>query len=499
MELTKREYDILNACQGKERTSFEEIEKTTGYNQSLVYAVAKELEKKGILKIEEEKIKAVVLKQRAEEFINKSFPERLLLNAFEKNEESFEGLRKKFNKEIFQEGLRWGFKKGLWKKEEEILKLTQEGEKYRKERMEDERIIEILKKKKEVPVEELKGFDYEKGIKFLKTRNVVDVKERVKRYLSIIDKLGLKSGYRVKPTREVTRLTPELISTGKWRDVVFKKYDVKIPGEEVFPGKVHPLRKIIDETRKIFLEMGFKEIHSGYVETGFWDFDALFQPQDHPAREMQDTFYVKRPEYGKIPDNEWVLHVKETHENGWKTGSKGWKYNWSEKEARKIILRTHTTATTIRYLAQHPAPPQKVFTVGKVFRREKITYKHLPEFHQVDGIVIDEEADFASLLGVLKEFYRKMGFEEIRFRPSFFPYTEPSLEVYVKFKGEEWIELGGAGIFRPEVTLPFGCKVPVLAWGLGLERLAMLRFGIDDIRKLYWADFDWLRRSPLCR
>ena len=165
-----------------------------------------------------------------------------------------------------------------------------------------------------------------------------------------------------------------------------------------------------------------------------------------------------------------------------------------------MVLRTHTTATTVHALAEDPCSPRKVFTVGRVFRNETISYKHLPEFTQVDGIIIDEAANFSMLLGTLKEFYRKMGFERVKFKPGFFPYTEPSAEVFVYMESKKsWIELGGSGVFRPEVTQPLGCEVPVLAWGLGLERLAMLRYGLTDIRTLYWTELDWLKEVALCR
>jgi phenylalanyl-tRNA synthetase alpha chain len=275
---------------------------------------------------------------------------------------------------------------------------------------------------------------------------------------------------------------------------------VSLPAEVVCPAKVHPLQKILQETRVAFLEMGFTEVVSPEVESAFWDFDALFQPQDHPARDMQDTFYVARPASMSLPPADVVQKVRETHEHGGATGSRGWGYRWEEDRAKDVVLRTHTTAATVRALASDPRPPRKVFCVGKVFRNEAISFKHLPEFHQVDGIIIDEKASFVALLGLLKEFYRKMGFERIRFKPAFFPYTEPSAEVYGYMpEKKQWIELGGSGVFRPEVTEPFGCTVPVLAWGLGLERLAMLRYEVQDIRNLYWTDLDWLRRVPLCR
>ncbi|MCU0728253.1 MAG: phenylalanine--tRNA ligase subunit alpha, partial [Planctomycetes bacterium] len=292
----------------------------------------------------------------------------------------------------------------------------------------------------------------------------------------------------------------ELIASGRWREVAFKRFDVTLAAEARRPGKAHPISRIVEETRQAFLSMGFTEWQTDFVESGFWDFDALFQPQDHPARDMQDTFYVARPERATLPDPALVDRVRRTHEDGGDTDSTGWGYRWSPDKARQAILRTHTTATTIRALAADPNPPRKIFTIGKVFRRETISYKHLPEFMQIDGIIIDEGATLATLKGTLTEYYRKLGFPKIRFKPSFFPYTEPSAEIYVFLESRDtWVELGGSGIFRPEVTRPLGCKVPVLAWGLGLERLALFRYGAENIRALYDADLAWLREVPLCR
>jgi len=210
---------------------------------------------------------------------------------------------------------------------------------------------------------------------------------------------------------------------------------------------------------------------------------------------MQDTFYCKKPSKIEI-DEELIKKIAIVHEKGGETGSKGWRYKFDYEEAKKALLRTHTTVNTIRYIAQHPEPPAKVFSIERVFRRENIDATHLPEFHQIEGIIYEENADFSMLKGILKEFYSRMGFEKIRFRPSYFPYTEPSLEVEVEWNGK-WIELGGAGIFRPEVTLPFNAKAPVLAWGLGLERMAMILLNVDDIRMLYFSDIEWLKNLPL--
>jgi len=244
--------------------------------------------------------------------------------------------------------------------------------------------------------------------------------------------------------------------------------------------------------REIMLEMGFVEIKGQIVQSSFWNFDALFQPQDHPAREMQATFYLDSQ--AEIPD---FSRVKEMHECGGSVGSTGWGGCWRPEVARQEVLRTHTTGVTIKYLADHPRPPVKAFGIDRVYRREAIDTTHTPEFEQLEGIVMDENVTFCHLLGILKEFYAKMGFEEVRFRPGYFPYTEPSVEPEVYIDGLGWVELGGAGVFRKEVTAPFGIEHPVLAWGLGVSRVAMLKLGLKDLRLLYQSDIEWLRRTPV--
>jgi phenylalanyl-tRNA synthetase alpha chain len=246
--------------------------------------------------------------------------------------------------------------------------------------------------------------------------------------------------------------------------------------------------------------MGFSEVASPHVESSFWNFDALFQPQDHPARDMQDTFYVARPKTGILPDARLVDLVKATHENGGASGSTGWDYSWNVELAKKMVLRTHTTAASVQQLFKTPTAPAKYFCIGRVFRREAVDYKHLPVFTQVDGIIVEKDASLSHLIDILSEFYKRMGFKKIEIRPSFFPYTEPSLEIHVWLEHrKEWVEMGGAGVFRKEVTVPLGCDAPVLAWGLGMERLAMINYNIDDLRKIYISNIKWLREVPSCR
>ncbi len=329
----------------------------------------------------------------------------------------------------------------------------------------------------------------------LRRRGLVKKREKVKRYVSLTP-AGLRlleAGVEIKD--EITQLTPELIQSGKWRDYELKRYDVSLFAPAIYGGRMHPLSQIIDKIRRIFVEMGFAEVESDYVFNAFWDMDSLFIPQDHPARELQDTFYLSHPERIDVADKEYMRRVKEMHETGGGI-SRGWGYKWSEAIAVKPLLRTHTTVNSIRHLYENREPPVRMFSIGRVFRRENLDSTHLPEFTQIEGIYMDEDADFTLLLGILDEFYGRMGFPEIRFRPSYFPYTEPSLEIEVLYHGK-WLELGGAGIFRPEVLEPLGIEYPVLAWGLGLERLAMITLGLRDIRELYISDIDWLRNAPL--
>jgi phenylalanyl-tRNA synthetase alpha chain len=151
----------------------------------------------------------------------------------------------------------------------------------------------------------------------------------------------------------------------------------------------------------------------------------------------------------------------------------------------------------VQTIAKNPNPPQKAFCIGRVYRREAIDPTHTPEFEQLEGIVMDEGVTFGHLMGYLREFYTRMGFESVRFRPAYFPYTEPSVEPEVYVEGLGWVELGGAGVFREEVTAPWGVTCPVLAWGLGVSRVAMLRMGLLDLRELYQSDIDWVKSYPL--
>jgi phenylalanyl-tRNA synthetase alpha chain len=292
------------------------------------------------------------------------------------------------------------------------------------------------------------------------------------------------------------KLTPELLSSirATGLDVKLRPIDVTASAPEFHPGRRHPVKEIIAEVREAYLSMGFTEIAGDAVQPAFWNFDALFTPQDHPARDLQDTFYVKGMRDQKISRSGVVANVAAAHEGGWQTGSKGWRYKWDVEEARRLVLRTHNTAVTIQATRDSGGAETRVFSVAKVYRNESLDYKHLAELHQMEGIVIGEGLNLRNLMGVLTKFYGKLGMSGVKLWPSYFPYTEPSMQVMVYYdKVGKWLEMGGSGVFRPEVTWPLGVKKPVLAWGCGLERLLMLRLEMEDIRDLYDNDLGWLR------
>ena len=326
-------------------------------------------------------------------------------------------------------------------------------------------------------------------------RGILQETESVRNIVSINPE-GLVLAKQGLDMREETgTLTRDQIISGEWKNLNLRRYNVAKLPKKVCPGKIHPYQRIIAEMREILLEMGFEELYGGIVQQSFWNFDALFQPQDHPAREMQDTFYLRET----LPLPPGYEKVKAMHESGGETSSTGWGGVWTEEKAEQCVLRTHTTSVSIQHLAKNPNPPVKAFCIGRVYRRETIDTTHLAEFEQLEGVVMDEGVTFGNLLGILREFYHRMGFEGVRFKPSYYPYTEPSLDAEVYVEGIGWMEMGGAGVFREEVTAPLGINYPVLAWGLGVSRIAMLRLGLKDLRYLHRSDVAFLRETPALR
>ena len=506
VELREAERKTLLAIQRLDgKTSVEQVINETGLSDAAIMRAALTLQEKKLVQIKERKQTIAKLSKEGKLYAENQLPERRMLEMlYDKGGEA--GIT-----DISQDvdiprnaiplALGWLVQKNwaVINKEKNTIILRQYSRAQQPSKGNDEKLLAFLAKRETVHVEELDK-NLQQAVDTLKRRKLVETKEK-STYELELTKEGwklVKKGLEV--SEETSQLTPELIITKKWRETKLRKFDVTARGPTVYPGKVHPLQQIIQRAREIFLEMGFTEIRGPLVETAFWNFDALFQPQDHPAREMMDTFYLANPKAGKLPSKNIVNAVAKVHENGWITGSKGWSYKWSPEEAKRLVLRTHTTVETIKYLSHHKKPPIKVFSVDRVYRNEQVTYKNVPEFHQIEGIVVDKNVTLRDLMGTLKTFYARFGLKKVEFWSCYFPYTEPSAQAMVYHpKLKRWIELCGMGIFRPEVVAPMGIKYPVLAWGGGLERLAMIELGLDDIRLLYGNRLEWIRRTPLCQ
>lgn len=499
-QLSYFEKMVLKALDQLRSASPEDIRRESGLEQLVeVMNASSWLQAKGLVKIDESITKSFSL--RSPKAADKPLPERValeMLAARPGGKGSMADLKRAgtlTNGEIAI-ALGWIRKKGWGDVSKEgkdtIITVTGKGKEALRSKGEDELLIERMANGEVSETEEKREI-----LESLKQRkDIVNERHLTSRIITLTEEGARIAAMPFDVREEVAQLTPNLIQSGRWREVEVRKYDVKAFAPMVYGGRRHPLTLLLERTRSVFLNMGFTEVTGDFVESAFWNMDVLFTAQDHPAREMQDTFYVKDPARIDISQDKGLVEkVEQVHENGWTTGSLGWRYKWSRAEAERALLRTHTTVNSVRYIARNPKPPFKVFTIGRIFRNEAMDSTHLPEFMQIEGIVCEEGADFDMLCGLLKEFYRRMGIPKMRIRPGYFPYTEPSLEVEIFWNGQ-WMELGGAGVFRPEVTEPLGVKEPVLAWGLGFERLAMLIWGLKDIRDIYISDIDWLKSMP---
>ena len=295
---------------------------------------------------------------------------------------------------------------------------------------------------------------------------------------------------------EVSQLTPEMLKDGSWRTKRFRKYTISLRPPRIAVGKRHPYREFLDLVKAKLVGLGFQEMRGPLVETEFWNMDSLYMPQFHPARAIHDVYFIKDPTHARNGQEPFLSRVAAVHEQGGETGSSGWGYAYDRKRAQRLVLRSQGTAVSARTLAAGPAIPGKYFSIARCFRYDQVDATHATDFFQVEGIVLGHDITFRTLLGLLNLFAREVAqARESRFLPAYFPFTEPSVELHVRHPRLGWIELGGAGLFRPEVTRPLGVDVPVIAWGLGLDRMAMVALGIHDIRDLFTSDLELIRTT----
>ena len=357
----------------------------------------------------------------------------------------------------------------------------------------EEKLLKRLSKK--MYIDEITEKEQRSCIPLLESRRlVVREIEKIKR-ISLTD-AGKKILPHIKIEDTINVLTQDMIINKTWKNKPFRKYSLDVPSPPIHIGKKQPYSHFVDELKQKLVGMGFKEMSGPVVEFSFFNNEALFMPQDHPAREIHDAFSLKHPKYGDLSKYEDKLNkVAQSHENGGETGSKGWQYTFDKKKAAELLLRSQTTAVSARMLCSKDLEiPGKYFAVSRCFRVDEIDWKHLAEFDQFEGIVIDPKLTFKELLGMLKMAAEEVGgCKKFKFAPGYFPFTEPSVELHVYMEGKGWVEIGGAGILRPELTEPLGIKEPVLAWGLGILRLFMTKYKVDDMRQIFSQDLKWLR------
>ncbi|EEB08471.1 cytoplasmic phenylalanine-tRNA ligase alpha subunit Frs2 [Schizosaccharomyces japonicus yFS275] len=352
-------------------------------------------------------------------------------------------------------------------------------------------------------IKDVGKLDDTKALNELKKRKLIEKSKVV--YFSV--KKGPKFSLTVEKLE--ADLTSEMLTNGSWKEKKFKDYNFAADGVPPRGGCLHPLMKVREEFRRFFFELGFTEMPTDqFVEIGFWNFDALYVPQQHSARDAQDTFFLKKPAAAeKLRETDYVASVKNTHENGGVSGGIGYRAPWSEEESKKLVLRTHTTAVSSQMLyklAKDGFKPCKYFSIDRVFRNETVDATHLAEFHQVEGVICDKNLTLGDLIGFMKVFFGKMNARELRFKPTYNPYTEPSLEIYSYHEGlGKWVEIGNSGLFRPEMLSAMGLPEDVrcIGFGLSLERPTMIKYEINDIRQLMGprVDLELIEASPIVR
>tara|TARA_Y100000310_G_scaffold342858_1_gene447919 strand:+ start:1754 stop:3280 length:1527 start_codon:yes stop_codon:yes gene_type:complete len=488
---------VLDRCK-----DIKAIEDAIGLKEVEIVRALQWLQNKEVLILKEELKEKVQLDKNGEKYQKESFPEKKLLESLKKGPLTVEEISSKagINKEEQNIALGVLRKKAavfITKDGKDIvLKIMEQGKKLLEKGFMEEHFLQ-----KEFPLyvgdltpEEKFAFDE------LKRRKEI-IKVSIEKTKKIeLTELGLeliKSDIEISDTFD--RLTPEMLKDGSWRQKKFRSYDIKINVPKIFASKKQPYRRFLDEIRKKFLALGFEEMTGPTVETAFWNMDSLFMPQFHSARDIHDGFYIKEPKYAKL-DEKYLKNVKKAHEDGFNTGSKGWQYKFDENVSRKLLLRTHDTAISARTLASPNLKiPGKYFQTVRCFRPDVIDASHNVDFFQTGGFVIGEGINFQHLKKLLRMFAEEFcGTSEIKIVPAYFPFTEPSAELYVKHPELGWIELAGAGIFRPELVKPLvGKDVPVIAWGVGLDRVAMINMGINDIRKLFSKDLNYLKNQKV--
>ncbi|MEZ3144939.1 phenylalanine--tRNA ligase subunit alpha [Halobaculum sp. MBLA0143] len=504
MKLPEKQVELLNTVSANDWQSVEDLAEETGFDGQSITQAAFELRDHGLVEINERRVQHVSITDEGRQYVEDGLPEIRLYRAVARLSD---GEPVEMGRAIGEADLGGPevdialanySRKGCGEIEDGQITAAAE---YDPDDMgrETERLAELAEK----PVTRVEPEKIDNVYDRLESRGLAEVDSSTTREIRLTDDGvdALMTG--VEAAETVDRLTPELLTSGEWEDVEFTEYDVEADAPETQGGRRHVLRSYADRVKDVLVGMGFQEMDGPHADADFWINDCLFMPQDHPARTHWDRFALDVGPAEEIPQ-ELIDRVGSAHRDGVGEDGDGYHSPWSESFARSVALRGHTTSLSMRYLSgvagEDVDPPQRYFSVEKVYRNDTLDATHLLEFFQIEGWVLADELSVRDLMGTFEEFYRQFGITDVQFKPHYNPYTEPSFELFGEHpETGELIEIGNSGIFREEVLSPLGVDGDVMAWGLALERLAMLATGAEDIRDLHGtlADLEFLRNAEV--
>ncbi|MHB1830511.1 MAG: phenylalanine--tRNA ligase subunit alpha [Candidatus Micrarchaeaceae archaeon] len=485
------ELSILKALKEKGGMGLEDLISLSNIGRDETMWSLENLKEKGMVRIDYEEEERAVFSDEGRVYADSGLPEELLIKRIYAGKEEIKPSELDDKGKL---GLQWAKRDGMVEIAGGVLKLTAEGRKAAAEKMLPDR--HLLKELLDNPEDDAAISRNKERLRGLEKRGLVRIEKhkRIKR-VEIEEKgiEGLEGG----ASDSIDSVDGGIIASGAWEGRDFKRYDVNVNVERQAPARRHPMKRLLDDLKDAYVSMGFREVSGPAVESSFWVFDSLFVPQDHPARDAQDTFYVSNLDKAAFDDVPHVKTIKRAHEKGWHT-------KWKEDTAGQMLLRTHTTSVSSRYLysvindfKQNPEKyelPVKLFSIGRVFRNETVDYRHLADFYQMDGLIIGKGLTLSNLFDQITKIYNYIGMK-IKFKPSYFPFVEPGAEFMAySEKSDEWIELGGAGMIREEITGIKRSKLSVLAWGPGIDRILLINDPtISNISELYNNDIGWVR------
>ncbi len=481
MEFTSEEIICLEHLDNNLQT-FEDLALKSNLNIDSIRRAIGVLQQKNLVDLKKDEFISYKLSKFGQLYLKDKFPEEVISEILKK-ETSLEDFRKAL-KEKSGFIIGYGLKNKLFKVENNLVIL---------EKQIDINYYKDLK----LALESFVSNSYsDNDLNLLKKENLL---EEVKKNVFYVKKNESANDLKdINTNKTENYLTQDILKSGNI-DIKFKPYNVVADVESLSIGKYQPYMRFLNLIKNKLVGMGFEEMHTNYITTEFYNFDVLFQPQNHSARTWTDTYSLKNPNKLELKELDLIKKIKDVHEKGNKE-SKGWRYSWDLEVAQKLMPSAHGTAWSAKQMSLGINENKKYFAIARVFRPDVLDATHLNEFNQLEGFVTGDNISFKNLLGLLKEFAKEVaGADEVFFMPGYYPFTEPSVSLFARHKDLGLIELGGAGIFRPEITETLGIKGRVIAWGLGIDRLAMFRLGINDIRDLFTNKLDWLRDKPILK